>query len=176
MNKRILIAVIVLAIAIGTVFALVSGNNKSGDSSAAAPDFTLTDQYGKEHTLSDYKGKVVFINFWATWCPPCVNELPVFEQAYKENGSNKKDFVILGVYAPGYDKEGTSEEVRQFFKEQGLTYPILADTEAKVFSDYAISGLPTTVMIDKNGKEATRNTGEMNSRELKEMIDRVSKR
>ena len=119
---------------------------------------------------------MVFVNFWATWCPPCRNELPDFQKTYEKYGKNKKDVIILGVYAPGFDKEGTVSDVTSYFKEQGLDYPILADTDAKVFTDYAISGLPTTVMIDKKGNEATRNTGEMNAGELETMIERVSER
>lgn len=174
-NRAIIIIIMLLAVAI-VVFAVLNSKQDTGSSVSKAIDFTLTDQYGTEHTLSDYEGKVVFVNFWATWCPPCRNELPAFQKTYEKYGKNKKDVIILGVYAPGFDKEGTVSDVTSYFKEQGLDYPILADTDAKVFTDYAISGLPTTVMIDKKGNEATRNTGEMNAGELETMIKRVSER
>ena len=66
-----------------------------------AIDFELVDQYGNTHKLSDYKGKVVFLNFWATWCPPCKMEMPNIEELYKEYNYNKGDVVILGVAQPG---------------------------------------------------------------------------
>ena len=106
----------VLAAAI-VIFAVLGSGQKTGSSAEKAKDFTLTDQYGKEHTLSDYEGKAVFVNFWATWCPPCRNELPDFQKIYEKYGKNTKDVIILGVYAPGFDKEGSAEEVISYFKE-----------------------------------------------------------
>src|SRR5699024_8381809 len=76
-----------------------------------AIDFTLVDQYGETHTLSDYKGKVVFLNFWATWCPPCRMEMPDIEEVYKERGKNAEDVIILGVSGPNLGREGSKEEI-----------------------------------------------------------------
>ena len=174
-NRLFIILITILAAAI-VIFAILNSKTETKDTTEKAMDFTLTDQYGKEHTLSDYQGKVVFVNFWATWCPPCRNELPAFQDIYEEYGKNKKDVVILGIYAPNFDKEGSSKDVIKYFKDQGLSFPILADTDAAVFTDYAISGLPTTIMVDKKGKEVGRNTGEMNETSLKKMITRVSQR
>lgn len=175
-NRSFIVLITILAVAI-VVFAVLNNSGSSSKSSAKkAVDFTLTDQYGEKHTLSEYEGKVVFINFWATWCPQCLNELPSFQKAYERYAENKKDVIILGVYAPGFDKEGTSEEVIGYFKGQGLSFPILADEGGKLFAEYSISGLPTTVMVDKNGDEATRHIGEMTSNELTKMIQRVRER
>ena len=69
-----------------------------------APDFTLVDQYGETHTLSDYKGKTVFLNFWATWCPPCKGEMPDIQKLYEKYGSNGEDLVVLGVANPKTDE------------------------------------------------------------------------
>ena len=80
---------------IGIIFLMIS--LVSFSNSAKAPDFNLKDQYGVTHSLENYKGKVIFLNFWATWCPPCKKEMPDIENIYKEYGENKKDVVILGV-------------------------------------------------------------------------------
>lgn len=117
-----------------------------------AIDFTLTDQYGNTHTLSDYKGKTVFLNFWATWCPPCLAEMPDIQKIYEsylEKGDDS--LVILGVAEPGQGRETTEEGVKDFLKENGYTYPVLMDKTGEQFMNYGISALPTTFMIDKNG-------------------------
>ena len=77
-------------------------------------DFTLKDQYKNVHTLSEYEGKIVFLNFWATWCPPCKAEMPNIEDIYKEYGLNKEDVVILGVASPNLGKEGSEEYIKKF--------------------------------------------------------------
>ena len=119
-------------------------------------DFTLTDQYGNTHTLSDYKGKVVFLNFWATWCPPCRQEMPHIEELYNEYGQNTGDVVFLGVTNPKtdenpYGQDGSPEEIAQFLTDNGYTFPSVYDTTGSVFSDYFISAFPTTFLIDAQG-------------------------
>lgn len=121
-----------------------------------APDFTLTDQYGNTHTLSDYKGKTVFLNFWATWCGPCQSEMPDIQALYEKYGENSGDLVVLGIANPKTDayptnREGTQEEVEQFMEERGYTFPVLMDTTGQVFAYYGISAFPTTFMIDAGG-------------------------
>ncbi|HIX13364.1 MAG TPA: redoxin domain-containing protein [Candidatus Anaerofilum faecale] len=112
----------------------------------AAPDFTLTDQYGNTHTLSDYKGKVVFLNFWADWCGYCVEEMPDIQQLYLDEGENTGDVIILGI------TNGLSQqEMADFFAEKELTYPTLLDTDGSVFATYGAYSLPTTFMIDVDG-------------------------
>lgn len=120
-------------------------------------DFTLTDQYGNEHTLSDYKGKVVFLNFWASWCGPCKKEMPHIEELYKEYNLNQDEIVILGVANPRSEEypnsvDGDREEVLQFLEDNNLTFPTLFDETGDVFMDYFISSYPTTFMINKDGK------------------------
>ena len=112
----------------------------------AAPDFTLTDQYGNTHTLSDYKGKTVFLNFWADWCGYCVKEMPDVEQLYQDMGQNAEDVVILSVT---YGL--TPEAMADFFEERNLTYPTLLDTDQTVFATYGAYSLPTTFFIDAEG-------------------------
>lgn len=121
-----------------------------------AIDFTLTDQYGNEHTLSDYKGKVVFLNFWTTWCPYCIKEMPDIEEIYNEYGKNEKDLIILGVANPSNDKhpnnqDVSKEEIIAFLDEKGYTFPVVFDESGQVLMDYYITSFPTTFLIDKEG-------------------------
>jgi cytochrome c-type biogenesis protein len=121
-----------------------------------AIDFTLVDQYGNEHTLSDYKGKVVFLNFWATWCPPCQKEMPDIEALYQEYNQNQGDVIFLGVASPRSEnnpntREIDKEGVIEFLEENQLTFPVVFDESGEVFYQYGISALPTTFMINKDG-------------------------
>lgn len=122
-----------------------------------APDFTLVDQFGEEHKLSDYKGKVVFLNFWATWCPPCREEMPDIEALYKEYGENSEDLIILSVANPKTkdnpnNNDKTIEEVTKFMEDNGYSYPTLMDTTGDVLLQYYITAFPTTFMIDREGR------------------------
>ncbi|HFL3267692.1 TPA: cytochrome c biogenesis protein/redoxin [Clostridioides difficile] len=114
-------------------------------------DFTLTDQYGKTHKLSDYEGKVVFLNFWATWCPPCKEEMPYIEQLYKDYNKNNDDVVILGVASPNLGREGSREHVVNFLKDQSYTFPVVLDEDGALAYQYGINAFPTTFIIDKEG-------------------------
>ncbi len=115
----------------------------------AAPDFTLVDQYGKTHTLSDYRGKTVFLNFWATWCGPCQSEMPDIQALYERYGGNTGDLVVLGVANPG-GNDVSQPEIEQFLETNGYTFPVVMDTTGQVFAAYGIQAFPTTFMIDAN--------------------------
>ena len=119
-------------------------------------DFTLKDQYGKKHTLSDYKGKVVFLNFWASWCGPCKEEMPHIEELYQEYNYNEDDVIILGVanpksaqYPENADKD--MDTVKKFLKDNNFTFPVVFDETGEIFQSYYINSFPTTFMIDKEG-------------------------
>lgn len=129
---------------------------ESGKQTVAAPDFTLVDQFGNSHTLSEYKGKTVFLNFWATWCGPCRMEMPYIQKVYEEYGSNGGDVIILGVANPKTEErpnnsDVSQEEVELFLSENGYTYPVVMDLDGSIFAAYGIQAFPTTFMIDKNG-------------------------
>jgi len=129
---------------------------ESGKQTVAAPDFTLIDQFGNSHTLSEYKGKTVFLNFWATWCGPCRMEMPYIQQVYEDYGSNSGDVIILGVANPKTEEHPNNSDVVQneiesFLSENGYTYPVAMDLDGSIFATYGIQAFPTTFMIDKNG-------------------------
>ena len=119
--------------------------------SVPAPDFTLTDQFGESHTLSDYQGKIVFLNFWATWCGPCKSEMPDIQALYEAHGGNAEDLVVLGVAQPGAGREGSCEDIADFLAEGGYTYPVVMDEDGTVFAQYGIRAFPTTFMISSDG-------------------------
>lgn len=109
-----------------------------------APDFTLPMLDGKEVKLSDYAGKIVFLNIWATWCAPCKEEMPSMQKLYEL--MRGKDFVMLAI---SIDEK--KETVEAFMKENNLTLPVALDQQQKVSPQYRITGVPETFLIDKNG-------------------------
>lgn len=122
-----------------------------------APDFSLTDQYGDTHTLSEYRGKTVFLNFWATWCGPCKMEMPDIQKLYEEYGENSQDLIVLGVANPKTEEhpqnaDVSQEEIGEFLDANGYTYPVAMDTAGEVFAAYGIASFPTTFMITEEGK------------------------
>ncbi len=117
-----------------------------------AVDFELTDQYGNTHRLSDYRGKAVFLNFWATWCPPCRAEMPDIQKLYEEyQAKEDPEVIILGVAFPGYSNEQSKEGIREFLEENGYTYPTVMDEEGSLIQLYYITSYPTTYMINAEG-------------------------
>ncbi|MFD1177900.1 TlpA family protein disulfide reductase [Paenibacillus puldeungensis] len=112
-----------------------------------APDFILTNLKGEPVKLSDYKGKKVLINFWATWCPPCQAEMPHMQKIYANYES--KDVVVLGVNL-SFTEKG-SDSVQAFVDEQGISFPIVLDKEGNVAELYQVSAYPTTYFVDGNG-------------------------
>ncbi len=121
-----------------------------------AIDFELQDQFGNTHKLSDYKGKVVFLNFWATWCPPCRDEMPDIQKLYENYGFNEDDVIILGVASPSSDENPYTQErdeqyVIDFLEENNYTYPTILDSSGRLEREYGLSAYPTTFMIDTNG-------------------------
>lgn len=133
--------------------------------------FTLKDQYGNTHTLSDYKGKTVFLNFWATWCSPCRAEMPDIQKLYEE--FQQEDVVILGVAAPNLGKEQSEEGIRTFLEANGYTYPVVMDTEAEAFQAYGINSFPTTFMIDKDGNVFGYIPGQLSEEIMRDIISQT---
>lgn len=124
-----------------------------------APDFTLTDLEGSPLRLSDLRGKVVFINFWATWCPPCRAEMPEIEAVYQKY--KDKDVVVIGV-----DIAENESKVRQFVQRGGYSWTFVLDTTAEVANDYEITAIPTSFFIDREGIIQAVNIGAMTKRAM----------
>lgn len=141
------------------------------DKKIEALDFTLYDQYGKEHKLSDYRGKKVFLNFWATWCPPCRSEMPHIEDLYKEYEENSKDVIILGVASPNVGKEGDQQYIEDFLKENNYTFPVVFDDGGMLSYQYGFSSLPSTLIIDEDGYITKYIPGAMNKSTMKSLIE-----
>lgn len=114
-----------------------------------APNFTLTDLEGNSVTLSDLKGKVVFLEFWATWCPPCRESLPHTQSLSQHEKAKSDDLVVLAINA-----REEVEQVKQFMKEKGFTFHVLLDKDGAVLDKYKVQGIPTFVLIDREGKVA----------------------
>lgn len=155
-----------------------SKEEKSDAKTVPAPDFTLTDQSGKTHTLSEYKGKTVFLNFWATWCGPCRQEMPHIQKIYEEYNKNEDDLVVLGVANPRTDShpknsDVSEEEIKQFLEDNGYDYPVAMDTTGDVFSTYGISSFPTTFMIDKDGNVFGYVSGSLTEEMIRNIIEQT---
>ena len=148
-------------------------NTSAGTEETVTPavDFTLKDQYGNTHTLSEYKGKTVFLNFWATWCPPCKAEMPDIQKIYEEYQEKGDDsLVILGIAAPNWGQEQSQEGITAFLEEMGYTYPVVMDTTGEMFMAYGISSFPTTFMIDKEGNVFGYASGQLSEDMMRSII------
>ena len=110
----------------------------------AAPDFSLTTATGETQVLGAYKGKVVLVNFWATWCGPCRAEMPAIEDVYQ--AKRERGFVVLAL-----DQQEDMTSIASFAQQLGLTFPLLLDMDAAVARRYHVGALPTTFFIDRKG-------------------------
>jgi peroxiredoxin len=122
-----------------------------GEPLDTAPAFTLTDLSGKSVSLSDFKGKVLILDFWATWCPPCKKEIPDFIELQKQYGSQGVQIVGIALDQP--------DKVKAFVQQNGINYPVLMGNEAITVKYGGIDGIPTTFVIDKKGKIINRFEG-----------------
>lgn len=136
-----------------------------------APDFTLVDQYGQTHTLSEYEGKVVFLNFWATWCPPCKAEMPHIEEIYNQYNKNSEEVIILGVAAPNVGKEKSKEFIIEFLEKNEYTFPVVFDNTVEIMQEYYIEAFPSTFIIDRGGNVVKYIPGAMDKNTMEQLIE-----
>jgi len=140
MKRRI--AALLAPLAATLVFALPASGASAP--SGPAPQFTLDSRGGPKISLSQYKGQVVMLNFWASWCGPCRQEMPLLENIYKKY--NKMGFTLIGV-----NVEPDSKAAEGFLKETPVTFPVIYDKDSTVSKAYDVSGMPSTVIIDRKG-------------------------
>lgn len=124
-------------------------DNGDGEDASLAPSFVLRDQYDREISFADMRGKIVYMNFWGTWCPICVGELDSVQELY-DKYRDSEDIAVLTFVFPNSGKETDSEGIKQFLREHGYDFPVLFDEEGTLFYQYGISAFPTTIFIDQN--------------------------
>ncbi len=132
------------------------GRQKAVVGEGQAPDFTLSDINGGKVTLADFRGKVVVVEFWATWCPPCRESVPEMKSLYEK--FKGKDFELLGI---SLDQGGSAlSDVTSFAREQGIGYPVLMDDD-KTSAAFGVTNIPAVFVVDKQGKIARKYVGLM---------------
>ena len=146
-----------------------SDNNQADEEKMLAPDFTVYDIEGNVVHLSDYVGKPIVLNFWASWCGPCKSEMPEFEEKYKELGEEVQ-FLMVNM------TDGSRETVdvaSEFINAQGYTFPVLYDTDINAAYLYSVYSLPTTYFIDKDGYIVAYAAGAIDGATLQKGIDMI---
>ena len=133
----------------------------------AAPDFDLKDEYGKSVRLSDYRGKVVLLDFWATWCGPCRIEIPWFSELERQN--KNKGFAVLGV---AMDDEGW-KVIKPFVSELKINYRVLLGNDQASHDYGGLEALPTTFLIDRDGKIAAVHVGLANRKDFENGVEQL---
>jgi len=134
-----------------------------------AEDFHLTDLEGKSQSLSQYRGKIVLVNFWATWCKPCTTEMPAMQTMYDK--LRDKGFVVLAV-----NELEDDAKVREHIKQYGHTFPVLMDRDNKVANQFGVFGLPVSVFIDQEGRvQEYIKGGLLTEQKIEETVARIQK-
>ncbi|HOJ09887.1 MAG TPA: TlpA disulfide reductase family protein [Clostridiales bacterium] len=142
-------------------------DSKQQEEKIMAPDFELVDLEGKKVKLTDYRGKVVFLNFWALWCPFCVQEMPDLNSANKKFLEGE-DAVIITV-----NSGDSADKVKEFMKEKKLSLPVLLDTDGSISNAYGVSGIPITFIIDSEGAFYAYISGATNEKTLMEVVEEM---
>ncbi|MDI9541116.1 MAG: TlpA disulfide reductase family protein [Bacillota bacterium] len=150
---------------------LENQQNQNSDSpqKEKAPDFTVYDASGNEVHLSDFIGKPIVLNFWASWCPPCQMEMPDFEQMYLELG-DEIQFLMINM-TDGFRE--TQKRAIDFINENEYSFPVLFDLKSNAASIYGVQNLPTTLFIDAEGNFVAYATGAIDKATLKRGIDMI---
>lgn len=164
-------AAIMAAVLMTGGLTLLQTTEAHAENGVPAPDFTLTDLSGKTVKLSDYRGKVLFLNFWATWCPPCRAEIPDFVEAYSQEKANGLE--ILGVSVDTKGKDAISDFVEQY----KINYPVVLESRQKtekLVNDYQPGQyIPATIIIDKSGRIRHKEVGAIDKDTLLKHFQRL---
>lgn len=130
----------------------------------AAADFSFKDIAGKQHDLADYRGKWVLVNFWATWCPPCLKEIPDLIALHDQH--KNKDLVVIGI-ATDYDNP---KRIADFVRDRRISYPVVLGNDAIVAQIGRVEGLPMTYLYNPQGKIVAYNVGSLTKKEIEDYI------
>jgi len=176
-KEKLFIIVLAAVLLFGGAFKLYDELTKEHTVDAAggenqkvlAEDFTVYDKEGNEVKLSDYIGKPIVMNFWASWCTPCQIEMPEFDKVYQELGE-EVEFLMINMTASGGE---TVDRAQAFVDNGGYSFPIVFDTEHDAAATYGASALPTTFFIDKDGYVVNQIVGAINAETLKEGIEGI---
>ena len=139
------------------------------DTENPAPDFTVTDSAGNKVKLSDFTGKPVILNFWASWCGPCKMEMPAFNEAYNEY-KNDIHFLMINM------TDGSQETVKtatEFIKDQGYSFPVYFDTSAEAAITYGVTSIPLTIFINSRGSFVAHAQSAIDRETLQKGIDMI---
>jgi peroxiredoxin len=163
----------IVTIVLILLFGSLSNHSVFGQGSyPKAPDFRVTDLSGKSISLADYKGKVLFLNFWATWCPPCRAEIPDFVEVYGQNKS--RGLEIIGISLDTKDNEA----IAAFVEKYKINYPVVLESRKateKIIADYEPGQyVPTTIVIDKQGRIRDKYVGQMDKQTLLKYFNQLS--
>ena len=161
--KKYFIIITTIILMTSVVF-LFSGCKVSGNVSSSDGNFTLTDLEGNQVSLSDFKGNIVVLNFWATWCPPCIAEIPDFVKVFNE--FKDKDVQFIGV-----SNEDIST-LKSFAADYNINYPILVD-DKNIMEIWGIRAIPTTFVFDRDGQIVFKNVGMMTGEQIRNVIENI---
>lgn len=162
------LAALLVAAAVWLWVGLFNGSNAPQTPADPAPDFTVYTQDGQAVKLSDYHGKPIVLNFWASWCGPCKSEMPAFQAAYEELGEQIQ-FLMVNL-TTGYE---TMDTATAFLTEAGYTFPVLFDTQSSGAAAYRVSSIPATYFIDAEGNIVASHIGAMNEAALRAYLDKI---
>ncbi|WP_017755629.1 thiol-disulfide oxidoreductase ResA [Calidifontibacillus oryziterrae] len=169
-SKRLIVRTIILLILVGalgyTLYSSFFTEKVLVGKGDMAPNFVITDLAGNEIEFDQYRGKGVFLNFWATWCPPCEEEMPYMENQYKTYKDQGVEVLAINVAE-------TKLSVENFVERKGLTFPIVIDETTEIMEAYGVDPLPTTFLIDKDGKIIDIIKGSMSDQIIQSHMERI---
>ena len=186
MTAKLLTRLIIIGVVIGTLAIITAGllqpagslstNQSSGEDSTSqvgskvgdiAPNFTLSMLNGRRVSLSDYRNKVVVLNFWRTDCPPCLIEMPDLQKEYRTQQAAHQSFTVLGI------EQADDASAPQLLKDRGISYPILVDGRLTVGDLYHVSGIPTSFVLDRQGLVRWTMSGPFPPNTLQDMLHQL---
>lgn len=175
--KMLFVLMLSLAMIISLAACGGNGNGNFGSSGPEsepqieqAPDFTVYDKDGRAHKLSDFRGKPVVLNFWASWCPPCRGEMPEFDKVYADMG-DRVHFLMVNL-TDGVTE--TVEDASAFIAENGYCFPVYYDTTGQAAGLYGVSSIPTTFFIDADGCAVSYAVGAISESALLDAIEDIA--